>query len=701
MADTVASSSVCVPSSFPARLDLAPSPTKSDLGLTPSLPAHLSPLLFPSKSLLRRSRFASYMKSVGQVYTTPDAQLRANDWGVKYETLATPVGARPDHKARLVNMTLPEVDSVLGLPVFKPAEKSARFVRMWGGEATAMRMKPEAGQANWATDKGRVADPWAAQGERIVVSREYLHRQQLERAEAWRLRHRPTDAEAECQARQAFVRDAGLPDAAAAQALFAELWTKWLAFVHAEEGDAVTLARWISSHGSAADFALELNNLRYEAEAKASFFDPDSLANNPTEEDWETIVAHAQKRRLSLSDWEAVIRDLHEVGTPEDQAFDRFLRERAAAQLPKTADAAAVAELVDTLREDGPTGEAFLAFASELKEGGSSLAQWAAGPNTAAAAAPANPYTVDAFLLNPNEHDLSPDLAPAVERMTDSQFARYLESIKTLQPKYRQHLLGKLAANLEKAGGAAAALPVDTTLAGLSKAESLVPVKESKEFIRRHFADAVHEDGVFPARHPTGGLQHSLATKLEVASARPLQGYHLGKVQLGAKDRTQDLHSIGGLVVAGSPSNALGGAGLQPLDLGLTTSGQWRSEERNADDGKYFFKVDRAVLADPPKVVGGDQQQRQPLEYGSVSRGPDFEFQTAYPLSVDVSRADFPPDSAAHRVRTSPLDAYGRGERFLGGREWVGGAHAKQAGDVQKLRTYQTPSDIVRGLGRR
>lgn len=650
------------------------------------------------------------MPSIGQVYTTSEAQLKTGDWGVKHQLLATPVGARPGWKIKMQNMTLPEVDSMLGLPVWKSADKGARFLRMWGGETTPMRMKPERGQANWATDKGKVVDPWSEQGERIVVSREYLHRQQQERVQAWRLANQPTDAEAEQQARVAFVRSAGLPVPAAEQ-LFTELWSRWVAFVHAEDGEAATLASWIQKHGSAADFALELSNLRHEAEARASFFHPDSLANDPTEEDWETIVSHAQKRRLSLSNWEAVVRDLHEVGTLEDQAFDLFLRERAETRLPKSTsvgpDSGAIAaardanvhELVKALREDASTGEAFVAFATELKESGSSLAQWVetrtGGSLAGKQATPVNKFPVDEF-LNPNEHEHMPDLAPDVERMTEAQFARYLESIKTLQPKYRQHLLAKLVANT----GAAA--PTDTTLHGLAMSETLVPVKESKEFLRRHFAEAVHEDGIHSARHPTGGLQYALPTKLEMASARPLKGFHLGKVQLpGSKDRTQDLHSIGGMVASGSPSNALGGAGLKPVDLGLTSSGQWREEGRVKGDGEYFFRVDRAVLADPPKVVATGSDQRRPLEYKSISRGPDFQFQTSYPFSIEVSRSDFAPGTTSSHVRTSPLDAYGRGEKYLGGRDWVSGR--KQAGaasDPRRLTSYQTARDVVRGLGR-
>jgi hypothetical protein len=652
------------------------------------------------------------MPSIGQVYTTSEAQLKTGDWGVKHQLLATPVGARPGWKVKMQNMTLPEVDSMLGLPVWKSADKSARFLRMWGGEATPMRMKPERGQANWATDKGKVADPWSDQGERIVVSREYLHRQQQERVQAWRLANQPTDAEAEQQARAAFVRSAGLP-APAAEALFAELWSRWIAFIHAEDGEGATLASWIQKHGSAADFALELSNLRHEAEARASFFHPDSLANDPTEEDWETIIAHAQKRRMSLSNWEAVIRDLHEVGTLEDQAFDLFLREQAEARLPKStsvgpdsgviaaAREASVDQLVEALREDTPTGEAFVAFAAELKETGSSLAEWVeartGGSLAGKQATPLNKFAVDDF-LNPNGHEHLPDRAPDVERMTEPQFARYLESIKALQPKYRQHLLTKLAANT-----GAAAEPIDTTLRSLAVTDTLVPVKESKEFLRRHFAVADDEEGIQPARHPTGGLQYALPTKLEVASARPLKGYHLGKVQIpGSKDRTQDLHSIGGMVASGSPSNAIGGAGLKPLDLGLTSTGQWREEGRVEEDGKYFFRVDRAVLADPPKVVATGNEQRQPLEYRSISRGPDFDYQASYPFSIEVSRTDFSPWTTTSHIRTSPLEAYGRGEKFLGGRDWVSGkkAAALTASDPRKLQSYQTARDVVRGLNR-
>lgn len=656
------------------------------------------------------------MKSVGQVYTTPADSLKTGDWGVKYELLATPRGSRPLAKRRMNFMTLPEVDSALGLPVWKSGELGARFMRVWGGEGAGLRMKPEKGTLTWATDKGKTPDPWREQGERVTVSREYLHQSESQRIEAHRLRYLPSNEECEVQARTFFLQAAQLPRTAA-EDLFSKVWSEWLAFVRAEEGEGCTLAEWMQKYGlEDGQFALELDNLRFEPQARQSFFAPDSLAEDPTQQDWELIVAHAQKRRLPLSNWEAVIQDLHDFGSPEDQVFNFFVKDQAALRVPRPVShgpgseylqqewETAVGEVAEQLKEDDAVGKAFVAFVQEIEESGQSLEEWVRNrtqleqPSLVADADRHAP----GWFNNPNQYQHLPDLAPDVERMSEDQFAAYLTKVKTLQPKYRDHLLAKLASNLERSGSNFS--PNDTTLRGLQTTETLVPVKESQDFLQRYWAEASHEGKqINSARHPSGGLQYSLASRLETASAKPLQGFHLGRVPLPQKDRYQDIHSVGGLVVSGSPSNALGGGGLKPIDLGLTSTGQWRPEGRNKEEGKYSFRVDSATLVDPPEVVVSSADKPVKLEYKSIAQGPAFEFQAGHPMAVSVSRTDAPLDdsSRSSTIRTSPLDAYGRGELFLGGRAWVSGKKAvKKTSSHTGLHAYRNPTDFVRGMGR-
>lgn len=116
-------------------------------------------------NILRRSKFASFSPNIGQVYTSPIQAANRGDWGIKAQVFAHGGGGA---RSQIRNLAIPEIDSVLGLPVWKSAEKTARFVRQWGGEGIVARIEPSPGVHSWSTADGALMDPWGAQSGRIT-----------------------------------------------------------------------------------------------------------------------------------------------------------------------------------------------------------------------------------------------------------------------------------------------------------------------------------------------------------------------------------------------------------------------------------------------------------------------------------------------------------------------------------------------------
>lgn len=126
-----------------------------------------------SLSILRRSKFASFSPNIGQVYTSPIQSANRGDWGIKASVFAHGGGGA---RSQIRNLAIPEIDSVLGLPVWKSAEKTARFIRQWGGEGIVARVEPQAGVHSWSTSDGAVMDPWGAQAGRITQANKAIDR---------------------------------------------------------------------------------------------------------------------------------------------------------------------------------------------------------------------------------------------------------------------------------------------------------------------------------------------------------------------------------------------------------------------------------------------------------------------------------------------------------------------------------------------
>ncbi|KAI0256593.1 mitochondrial ribosomal protein subunit-domain-containing protein [Lactifluus subvellereus] len=81
----------------------------------------------PFATLLRRSKFASYDPTIGQVYTTHDGNAHRGNWGFK-----RPLALRKRDKFISVQV----VDSPEQQTEWKPRESEARFVQRWGEVAT-------------------------------------------------------------------------------------------------------------------------------------------------------------------------------------------------------------------------------------------------------------------------------------------------------------------------------------------------------------------------------------------------------------------------------------------------------------------------------------------------------------------------------------------------------------------------------------
>jgi len=81
----------------------------------------------PFASLLRRSKFASYDPSIGQVYTTHDGNAHRGNWGFK-----RPLALRKRDKF----ISVEAVDSAEQQTEWTPRESEARFIKRWEEVAT-------------------------------------------------------------------------------------------------------------------------------------------------------------------------------------------------------------------------------------------------------------------------------------------------------------------------------------------------------------------------------------------------------------------------------------------------------------------------------------------------------------------------------------------------------------------------------------
>jgi len=81
----------------------------------------------PFAALLRRSKFASYDPTIGQVYTTPDGDAHRGNWGFK-----RPLALRKRDKF----ISVQAVDSPEQQTEWTPREPEARFIKRWEEVAT-------------------------------------------------------------------------------------------------------------------------------------------------------------------------------------------------------------------------------------------------------------------------------------------------------------------------------------------------------------------------------------------------------------------------------------------------------------------------------------------------------------------------------------------------------------------------------------
>ncbi|KAL7415298.1 hypothetical protein BDY24DRAFT_382489 [Mrakia frigida] len=507
------------------------------------------------------------------------------------------------------------------------------------------------------------------------------------------------------------------------------------------EKKGMSVAEW-KSGGDSWDF--ELRNLRALEKAKAEFMEssvsseastsssPPPSSSTSLDQQWEALVDYSFSHQFPISNWRGAVDALAATNIDASQsALDAFLFKKALAVYPDwilTEDLpgqenpedwqATLAERVQAVKEHGEAiyqspevQEEWKLVVEQLEKDGKSLEEYAFENDWRAVVEIEDSALEHGPVAKPISSNFGVDRgsllkgAPDVESMPDEDFHIYLESVKRLQPAYRRHLSDAFNTMREQRHRQLSGLPSDDSFSplsgrthavyGLAKASGLSPREQAAAFLDEAHQSSPHSKTlhrrktITSIRHPTGGLQYSLPTKIEVNQvADTTPGLHLGQVYVdsdvpGVPNSRAQLSVVGGVIVGESERGRT--ARLDKIDLGLGMDGDWRNtnlEPVNRDAGHYEFRIGSASINTPPNVVAPGGQRAPPrLDISTINKGPFFKEQTLAPLRANaIPDFNSPPrhmrklDSTnpewpKHRV--SALRANERKSLRIGSVEWV------------------------------
>jgi hypothetical protein len=654
---------------------------------------------------------------------------------------------------------------MLGLPSWNSGTRQAKFVRTWGGEGKAARIMPRShtDPDDWATQGGRVPEPWKEMGGQIEVAEEAGMRREIDSQYRDFVKDKLGNAFA----------DAHHP--AVSPLLYDRfVWSKTLNLHSDDEGTVyyrvndgaapvkLDLGRYSSSpsasSSSSPSTSTTSNNLepssdpsfaqtlseaasnisetlstslaeitdsshivplrsvdfsdreRFEAfkalselpdirdeyagrpstlsEAEMEFV-LNHLSSEPeTVKEWEQLIQRMQSSNLSVQDWRIARKEQEwraDLGrmSIEEQVKRGFFLDKALELLGVDADSRTFSDeqwskLFERAEEIRNGSDArSIAAQNEMsnvmvvwKRKGKTMEEYLDVHRPAVFTA--NDTSLAKFAV-PSRHPTrtfgrdipAPRRIPDIEHMSEARFQEYLDRLKHLTPKYREHLSATVNEARERRKRQAAGLPPSTAAPltttvhsslGLLGEEDVDHFAQANKYLssieQKKLESPSENDLELSNRHPTGGLQYSLPSKLYVSAMdRSIHGYHLGTRQVGPAGSTARVPTslVGGLVAGHEPpvgasaayynsSRSAGLTNLEEWDIGIDENGNWRDELRDENRGRHDFRITSASINVPPKVVSRPNEPLALVHEEIGSKVPS-RIQTHAPLNVNVELA--------------------------------------------------------------
>lgn len=458
-------------------------------------------------------------------------------------------------------------------------------------------------------------------------------------------------------------------------------------------------------------------------EASTSSFPP---AEVDLDKKWESIVDYSFSHHLLITNWQTILAEVElEQVDSSHAALDSFLFRKALAVYPdwllvqdlpgqenpedweeiRSERIATVQAYGEVLGKSEEVQAEWKAVVEQLEQEGKSFDEYVAENDRSKQEEPEEVASVESGpIAAPTSSNFGKDAgsllasAPDIESMTNEDFAQYVEDVKRLQPAYRRHLSEAFNTIREQRHRQLAGLPSDDPFSplsgrthaayGLSKAPGLNPKEQAASFLDTvHHIDPriIASTSTLINRHPTGGLQYSLPTKIEINQISPtVPGLHVGHVYVEASDSSIPAHrtglsSVGGLIVGEPESKGRAAPRLDAIDQGLSFDGTWRDETvepRDPTKGHYNYRVGSASINEPPRVVSPRGRLTSRLHPSTINKGPYFQEETPRAIRANAT-ADFSSGSssnsnaAAGMHSVSQLGANERKSLRIGSPEWV------------------------------